>query len=326
MPSRLIAGARIARIRAVALLKSLTSRLLWPPLRPLLLVLAVLGAAGIGAAAAYWRSGATAFGRSNNYVAWVALVALFMMLAAIVAIVGWPSFRRLARTAGRANTAISVGVYVFVFVTAIAASVLMTGSLAIPVPGFHWRVIAILVLVAVMSGGCFCGLILLSAVMRQRGSATMRPDSRDAITELIAARSDIARLLSASAALLTAVIVVAAGMAGALNSYANTSGATEPDISVTGLLLYGAFFAILLVLLSAPGYLAWQSEARKLRDRLNPIPSHGRLSPYWYESRANLESLLQIEFGTGQRFAAVLGILAPVAVSILGAFIPEIRS
>jgi hypothetical protein len=86
-----------------------------------------------------------------------------------------------------------------------------------------------------------------------------------------------------------------------------------------------AFFAGLLALVSIPTYNALQTRARALRDQLFQIPSDGKASTEWYEGRSNLEELLGLHAGTGERFAAVLTILAPLVVGILSAFIPTIH-
>ena len=309
------------------LIRSVASKYSWRFLRPLLFTLAVLGLGGIGTLVLYWKSGETRFGRTDDFSAWIAVVAFFFMLVTTVAISTWSSFRRLTAEAGLANIILSFFIYAIVFTVAVVAPIWLTGSLAIPVYLFHRRVMALVVVVFLVAGDCFCGLIMLGTVLRERGHFAEEESmsGREAIQELLTARSDLRRLLWGSAALITGVVFVVAGLRNALNSYANSAVTTVPAISVTGLLLYGAFFAVLLALLSVPTYLAWQSQAQGLRDRLYPIPFHGRPSREWYEDRSNLEHMLQMEIGTGQRFAAALGILAPIAVGIISVFIPVIR-
>lgn len=297
-------------------------------LYPLFLIFLVLGAGAIAALVIDWRSGKTQFGKSDEFHAWIALVALLFTLVATIAVLNWPPFLRACCEARRANIIISFVVYAIIFLVAVVGPVLLAGSLPVPVYLFYQRILVLALLVFVAVGDCFCGLILLGSVLRERGRRT-GPDSMggaDAIRELLVARSDLRRFLWGAATLITGMVFVVGGLQDALSAYANSSdNHNVPTISAVGVLLYGAFFAVLLALVSVPTYVAWQMRASALRDHLYPLPHDGRPRPEWYTARSNLEELLQMRIGTGQRFAAILGILAPLVVGIISAFIPAIR-
>jgi hypothetical protein len=297
-------------------------------LYPLALTFLALAAGGIAAFIIDWRSGKTQFGDSDGFHAWIALVALLFMLVATLVALNWSPFIRVCREARCANILISVGVYAIIFVVAVVGPVLLAGSLPVPVYLFYQRILVLALLLFVAVGDCFCGLILLGSVLRERGRCP-GPESvggADAVRELLVARSDLRRFLWGAATLITGMVFVVGGLQNALNSYANSSDSSNmPTISSVGVLLYGAFFAALLALVSVPTYTAWQARASALRDRLYPLPHGGRPHPEWYAARSNLEELLQMRIGTGQRFAAILGILAPLAVGVISAFIPTIR-
>jgi hypothetical protein len=294
-------------------------------------VLSALIAGAFGVIVIRWGSGNTSesrqFAQMDEFRAWVALTSVLLMIAVIVTAWAWSDFQRIARDAGRASVVIAVVVYVFIGMAAILGPAWVGGTLASPLYLSSWRILILSVLVLAAGGGCFCGLMLLASLLHEEDhSANFDPTtSGKIIEELLQMRSELRRFWRGAALLIAFVVIVAGGLRNALNAYVESYTPSFGPIPATGLLLYGAFFALLLAVVSLPGYVAWQARVRDLRDRLHPIPDDGRPSPEWYLARSNLEALLELRAGSGERLVAILGIIAPFVLSIVAAFVPTVR-
>jgi hypothetical protein len=87
-------------------------------------------------------------------------------------------------------------------------------------------------------------------------------------------------------------------------------------------LLYGAFFTLLLAVLYAPVYRRLLEQGRRLVDAVCPVPEP--VSAEWsaaYEKRRKLEELLQLQLTTSASFRAGIAIAAPLGSSIFGLLI-----
>jgi hypothetical protein len=132
-------------------------------------------------------------------------------------------------------------------------------------------------------------------------------------------RSDLRRFLICTAVIITAIMISIGALRNALNAF------YESNITPTGILVFGAILAGLLAVISIPVYVTWRASAQALRDDLYPLPRDGRPSKEWYQGRSNLEILLEMRVGTGQRFAVLAGIASPIIISIVSVFIPTIH-
>jgi hypothetical protein len=171
------------------------------------------------------------------------------------------------------------------------------------------------------SATCFCGLLLINGIAHKR-AASSGFDSMSAgesIRELIKTRSDLRKFLICTAIIIAAIMISLGALRNSLNTY------YETDLTSTGILVFGAIFAGLLAVISIPAYVAWRATAQALRDDLYPLPHDGRPSREWYQGRSNLETLLEMRVGTGQRFAVLAGIASPIIISIVSVFIPTIH-
>jgi len=173
--------------------------------------------------------------------------------------------------------------------------------------------------------GSFCGLELIwySQSSHIDGSAN---SPRETVQDILSARKDLQRFFIGATVLITGGIIIIGGLRSSLSpDESNTSPPGIASISVDVLLLNGAFFAMLLAFVFIPAYTTWQARIASFRDRLYPVPENGDFSKDWYESRSNLEDLLEMRLGLPGRFLAAAGILAPLIGSIISTVIPTLR-
>ncbi|MFD9946598.1 hypothetical protein ACFWYW_10710 [Nonomuraea sp. NPDC059023] len=130
-------------------------------------------------------------------------------------------------------------------------------------------------------------------------------------------------------ALALSVLVVATILTtGALRGvYIEASPVTEgqpdwyPSVYV---LLYGATFAFLLLILMVPMLAYWRTSAARLVEAAIPVPTGLRFEEGWDGQRKHLERLLHLDVSLLGSPLTMLTALAPLVSSALAAFIPEL--
>jgi hypothetical protein len=293
---------------------------------PYLLVLAVVASGILGVLALRLRVNETQaskdFANTPSYAIWVASVSGVLMLATFLSGLAWRDFQRAWRFAGKATRYGTLGAYILVGIATIFGTFWVISPLYTPLFFFNWRALALSVVVLVASTSCFCGLLLVNGIAHKRAASrgfdSISPG--ESIRELMRIRSDLRKFLICTAVIITGIMVSLGALRNSLSAY--YYGA---DLSSTGILVFGAVFAGLLAMISIPAYIAWRASAQALRDDLYPLPRDGRPSKEWYQGRSNLETLLEMRVGTGQRFAVLAGIASPIVISIVSVFIPTIR-
>lgn len=261
------------------------------------------------------------FANTLGYAVWIASVVGTLMLSTFLSGLVWRDFQRVWSLAGKKTRYGTIAVYSLVGIATIFGTFWVISPLYTPLFFFNWRALALSVVALVASATCFCGLLLINGVVHKR-AASRGLDSTSAgelIMELMKMRSDLRKFLICTAVAITAIMISLGAFLNALNAY------YETDFSSTGILVFGAIFAVLLAVISIPAYVAWQVSAQALRDHLYQVPRDGRPSQEWYQGRSDLETLLEMQVGTGQRFAVLAGIASPIIISIISVFIPTIR-
>lgn len=92
----------------------------------------------------------------------------------------------------------------------------------------------------------------------------------------------------------------------------------------TDVLLYGAFFALLVAVLVLPMLLRWRAAARHVVESLYPIDRMYLADDKQVKGRTELESKLNLDVALIRNPLAVLSILTPLLTAALAAFLPEI--
>jgi hypothetical protein len=124
-----------------------------------------------------------------------------------------------------------------------------------------------------------------------------------------------------------AVIGLAVLSAGALREATVPTFVDEDRFPEEGVLLYGAFFTGLLLLVYGPAHLALKRLGVRVRDHYFPLsgmpdPDSDSLRG-WVDKRATLETLLQLNVTPLQQLQTSLFILAPLLSAILTSLVPR---
>jgi cytochrome bd-type quinol oxidase subunit 2 len=89
-------------------------------------------------------------------------------------------------------------------------------------------------------------------------------------------------------------------------------------------LLYGAFFALLLAAITFPLVASYRQFALRLVNGSKPIPADGQVTKDWMEDRARLEALVHLDIGVFRNPLTALSVFTPLVTAALAAFIPEL--
>jgi hypothetical protein len=89
-------------------------------------------------------------------------------------------------------------------------------------------------------------------------------------------------------------------------------------------LLYGGFFALALSIITVPLAASWRARAWGLVEHACPLPPDGKPTAEWAEERARLEQLLHLDLSILRNPLTALSVFAPLLISALAAFLPQI--
>ncbi|GAA1662605.1 hypothetical protein GCM10009745_00170 [Kribbella yunnanensis] len=122
-------------------------------------------------------------------------------------------------------------------------------------------------------------------------------------------------------------VVAAVASAGALRG---AFVAAHPDradeFPPANVLLYGATFAVGLAVIGVPLAVAWRNRAQQLAERICPMPPDARPTAEWLEERKRIEHLLHLDIGVLRNPLTIFSVLAPLAVSAIAAFLPQLAN
>jgi hypothetical protein len=89
-------------------------------------------------------------------------------------------------------------------------------------------------------------------------------------------------------------------------------------------LLYGAFFAVLLSVITIPLVASWRSCAFMVVEQAHPLPADGQPGENWFSARARLEKLLHLDVPLLRNPLTALSVFTPLITAALAAFIPQL--
>lgn len=138
-------------------------------------------------------------------------------------------------------------------------------------------------------------------------------------------------LLNAIVLAFSVFVVFALVTTGALRN-AYFAGAKDPALDKQGaefpssnVLVYGAYFAILLLLIALPMVNAYRNAARDRVKESCPLPTNGAVPDEDWKSEVDrLEALLHLDVGVLRSPITALTIFTPLVTAALAAFVPEI--
>ncbi|MFC7244949.1 hypothetical protein ACFQO7_20945 [Catellatospora aurea] len=167
---------------------------------------------------------------------------------------------------------------------------------------------------------------------REIGQAAAEPTTAQAgpsplhapLQQLLALWEVITRCALAFALTVIAAIVTTGAMRGVtLEAFPPPKDGPDPFPS-SYVLLYGAAFAFLLLLVTVPMLAAWRARAALAVDTIVPIPDTLVFDPAWDDQRKRWEGLLQLDVSLLRSPLTALSVFAPLATSALAAFLPEL--
>jgi len=295
------------------------------PFVPLLLVIA---GAALGFAVVFvdypfsdsWDGDARAFVGKAETLLW--FLFLFGQVGLWLALqpAAWRAFRAVP-TGGRGTTT-SFGLIIVGGCIAVVVSLGFTVNREYPLPGHGAK------LVVVTTLGLLAATPALLCVWRlHRVIAALTPDANGRATLIGYADEQDAHPLTGllrlrelldSALVILGLIIGAAILSTGAFRHAVLAWDPAQEFPVEYVLLYGAFFTLLLALVYVPTYLRLQAAGRQIIAAYVPIdPGTADLAEA-YEKRQKLTTLLRLDASVASSFVAGAAIVTPLVTSLLG--------
>jgi hypothetical protein len=99
----------------------------------------------------------------------------------------------------------------------------------------------------------------------------------------------------------------------------------DAEFSALDVLLYGAFFAVVLAAFTVPVLAVWRDTSRRLIDASIPLPNAADVNGDVVEKRQRLEALLHLDKSLLRNPLTVFSVFTPLITSLLAAFVPELK-
>jgi len=292
---------------------------------PVWLLLIGIGGFLFGIGLLFFGSAQTArsgeFVRTTGFAVWAASIGAQTAYWAVIAGPLWADLAAVWRQAkpGRAAMLTLAGTLAVIVIALPIFSA--AARVAWPLWGHTMKIRALTII-----GGLVAGVPALAGIALVQRQASERATGRigmDDVAAALEARSRILRFLSVAGG----VIGLAVLAAGALRKATVPDFVAEGDFPQEGILLYGAFFTGLLLLVYGPAHAALKRLGVRIRDHYFPLsempaPDVDTFKG-WLDRRATLETLLQLNVTPGQQLQASLFILAPLLSAVLTALVPK---
>ena len=294
----------------------------WNPIT--VVALAVSGAVGsvlILLVHAHDTAISSEFVSSPGFPGWAAVIAA---QSAVWAVVTVPLWREVVSSYRGAHPAPSIWVVPGLIVAALATLAVLSSSRTLewPLVGHHVKVWILTTAAAIGVGvpALFGICLVQDRVRRHQPDALKTTDIGLALT----ARAQMRRFLGVAGA----VIGLAVLASGALRRATVPAFLDEESFPADGVILYGAFFTGLLLLVYVPAHLSLRRLCVDIREHYFPVsgmpPPTSAEFGSWVEGRARLDSLTQVNVTMTQQLTASLFILAPLISGVLGALVPRL--
>jgi hypothetical protein len=280
-----------------------------------------LAGVGLLLIGAFQTSRSEAFVRSSGFAVWATAVGAQTAFWLLVAGPLWSDVASAWRRAriGRAAMVLLAGALILILVVFPMLS--LAREIPWPLWGHQQKVRVLTVVGGLLVGvPALSGIALVQQRVRRRET---EPIDTDDVRFGIEARSEILQYLF----LAGAVIGLAVLSAGALREATVPAFVPEDRFPQEGVLLYGAFFTGLLLLVYVPAHLTLKHLGVKVRDHYFPLSSmpdpDADTLRGWLDKRTTLETLLQLNVTPLQQLQTSLFILAPLLSAILTSLTPR---
>jgi hypothetical protein len=280
---------------------------------PVLVALALAGAAtGVGIVR-LGGFGPTAFSDSGRFRLWLFLIAAQTALWAIAAASLTTVQIRRSLEGAWPDARGAVVAYV------VAAAVPLYGFVAFaslhthtsdPLPDHHWKLFGLETLGTTIALIGVAEFALIKACLQDEAARGTAAD----IARYVDLRSLLQRVLTIEGAILGAAVLAAGALRNAVIAYAHQESAYPREY----VFIVGAFFTLILALLYAPVYAKLLQVGRANLDAACPLVDPA--SPEWlaaYEKREKLGQYLQLEVTASAGFKAGVAILAPLTSALV---------
>jgi uncharacterized membrane protein YagU involved in acid resistance len=260
------------------------------------------------------------FVRTTGFAVWAALIGVQTAYWAVVAGPLWVELAAMWREAKAGHSAILTLAGALVIILIVFPLLSAAASVAWPLWGHTMKTRALTII-----GGLVVGVPALSgiALVQRRLSRREAEPGKDDLPVAIRSRSQILRFLSVAGA----VIGLAVLAAGALRKAAVPEFVVDREFPQEGILLYGAFFTGLLLLVYVPAHLALRRLGLRIRDHYFPLSEmpapDSDFFKGWLDKRTALETLLQLNVTPSQQLQASLFILAPLISAVITSLVPK---
>jgi hypothetical protein len=261
------------------------------------------------------------FVESTGFAVWATTIGVQTAFWVIAAGPLWADLATVWRRGrlGRSATVVLAAALVLILVVFPLFSV--AGKIPWPLWGHQTKTRALTIIGGLVVGvPALSGIALVQQQVRRRET---EPIDDEDVRAAIEARPEMLRFLSVAGA----VIGLAVLAAGALRKATVPAFVRESDFPQEGILLYGAFFTGLLLLVYVPAHLALKRQGLRIRDHyfpLSQLPDPDADSfKGWLDKRTTLETFLQLNVTPTQQLQASLFILAPLLTAVITSLIPR---
>jgi hypothetical protein len=292
---------------------------------PVWFLLVGLGGFLIGIGLLWFGSGQTTqsdkFVHTTGFAVWAASIGVQTAYWAVIAGPLWVDLAAAWRQAQPGRSAMLTLAGALVLILIVFPSFSLAGQVSWPLWGQGMKTRALTII-----GGLVVGVPALSGIVLVQRDVSGREAGqigRDDVSAALQARSKILRFLSIAGV----VIGLAVLAAGALRKATVPGFVADSDFPQEGILLYGAFFTGLLLLVYVPAHLALKRLGMQIRDHYFPLsqmpaPDSDSFKG-WLDKRTTLETLLQLNVTPSQQLQASLFILAPLISAVITSLVPK---
>jgi uncharacterized membrane protein YagU involved in acid resistance len=262
-----------------------------------------------------------AFVRSAAFAVWATTIGVQTAFWVVVAGPLWRDLGTVWRRARLGRSAMVALAAALLLILVVFPVFSLAAKIPWPLWGQQLKTRALTIIGGVLVGvPALSGIGLVQQQVRRRET---EPIDDEDVRAALEARAQMLRFLSMAGA----VIGLAVLAAGALRQATVPKFVLERDFPQEGILLYGAFFTGLLLLVYVPAHQALKRLGLRIRDHyfplsLMPDPDADSFKG-WLDRRTTLETLLQLNVTPTQQLQASLFILAPLLSSVITSLVPR---
>ncbi|TCO60946.1 hypothetical protein [Actinocrispum wychmicini] len=263
--------------------------------------------------------GAFEFGVWSALIAASAVVFVFLFFHALPLATGWREAGAHGRGPLLCYIAFAMAILAFLWAGGGPITQLRPAA-ALPVS----RVLVLLALTA--AAPTVLGLWLVTTRLRRISQALSAPtDPPTRADAVLADLIDCRRATSVCLTVLATIITIAVIDSGAQRKAFLATGIPPEKFPPEWVLLYGALFTAISLLLYVPTFVTWRTRCMLFVDQCYPLPADARPTAAWVEGRTRLISVLGADMTVAKSLTTAFGLLAPLAVSVLSVVVPGLK-